>query len=297
MSPRRVIVISPRKSGTHLETNPAANPGRLSVASLNTRGVPIFSSRLVRRYAAIGAEFEAGRADVVCLQEVGTYWHLWLLARQLPSFRYVSYRPSVAGPAGALVTFSRRPVSGTVYRSFGTPPGLPGISWRNRLRARLRGALVTQLTHPGLSVVNTHLVSSRDGDWSRTSQFYPLHRVQLAALTRIVRGIGVPAVVCGDFNVARSSPLFSEFMAGSELGDAFEGRCQATFHAEYLPADAVPQCIDFILPTAGVKAESAGMLLAGKVMLPGGPGFASDHIGLYADLLLVPPPLPAGTSA
>src|SRR5262245_39898469 len=33
------------------------------LASLNTRGVPVTGSRLARRYAAIGAAFEAGDAD------------------------------------------------------------------------------------------------------------------------------------------------------------------------------------------------------------------------------------------
>jgi len=119
--------------------------------------------------------------------------------------------------------------------------------------------------------------------------FYPLHRAHLAALTRIVRSLGVPAVVCGDFNVDRDSSLFGEFMEGAELTDAFEGRCPATFRAEYLPAGAVPHCIDFILTATGVKAEVVGMLLADKVVMPGGPGYASDHIGLYANLLLLPP--------
>ncbi len=264
--------------------------GRVSVASLNTQGVPILSSRLTRRYAAIAAELEAGRADVACFQEVATYWHLWLLARRMPSFRHVSYRPSAAGPAGGVVTFSRLPVSSTAYRRFGIPPRLPGISQRRRFLAGLRGALVTRLTDPGVSVVNTHLISSREGDWSRTSRFYPLHRVQLAALSRIVHGVRGPAVVCGDFNVARESPLFSEFIEGAELADAFEGRCPPTYRAEYLPAAAVAHCIDFILTTAAVKAEAAGLLLAGQVALPGGPGFASDHVGLYAHLLVAPPP-------
>jgi len=69
---------------------PESLAGRLSIASFNTRGVPILGSRLARRYAVIGTEFEAGRADVVCLQEVLTFWHLWLLARRMPSFRHVS---------------------------------------------------------------------------------------------------------------------------------------------------------------------------------------------------------------
>jgi endonuclease/exonuclease/phosphatase family protein len=263
--------------------------GRLSVASFNTRGIPILGSRLARRYAVIGTEFEAGEADVVCFQEVFTYWHLWLLARRMPSFGHVSYRRSAAGPAGGLVTFSRLAVSGTVYRGFGAPPGVPGVSRLIRLQARLKGALVTRLAHSGLSIINAHPVANRDGDWSRASRFYPLHRAQLAALTRIVRSAGVPAVVCGDLNVDRGSSLFGEFRAGTELADVFEGSCPATFRAEYLPAGAVPHCIDFILTAGGVKAEAAGVLLAGKVVLPGGPGYASDHIGLYSNLLLPPP--------
>jgi hypothetical protein len=72
------------------------------------------------------------------------------------------------------------------------------------------GCRLTRLAHPGLCVVNTHPVANWDGDWSRASRFYPLHRAQLASLARIVRGIGVPAVVCGDFNVDRDSSLFGE---------------------------------------------------------------------------------------
>jgi sphingomyelin phosphodiesterase 2 len=95
-------------------------------------------------------------------------------------------------------------------------------------------------------------------------------------------------VVCGDFNVGRDSSLFGEFMASTGLADAFEGSCPATFRAEYLPAGDVGHCIDFILTPAGVKAQATGLLLADQVELPGGPGYASDHIGLHADLLVVP---------
>ncbi len=263
--------------------------GRLSMATLNTWGIHILGSRLVARYAVIGTEFEAGRADVVCFQEVLTYWHLWLLARRMPSFRHVSYRRWAAGPAGGLVTFSRLPVSGTDYQGFGTPPDVPGISRLVRSGARLKGALVTRLAHPGLCIVNTHPVANKDGDWSRASRFYPLHRAQLASLTRIVGSIRGPAVVCGDFNVDRDCSLFDEFTAETGLADAFEGKCPPTFRAEYLAAGNEPHCIDFILTTTGIKAETAGLLLTGEVALPRDPGYASDHIGLSANLLLAPP--------
>lgn len=91
--------------------------------------------------------------------------------------------------------------------------------WRslNQVRARLKGALVTRLARPRLCVVNTHPVANKDGDWSRANRFYPLHQAQLAALARIVRGIRIPAVMCGDFNVDRGSSLFAEFVAGTGL--------------------------------------------------------------------------------
>jgi hypothetical protein len=38
------------------------------------------------------------------------------------------------------------------------------------------------------------------------------------------------------------------------------------------------------------KAESATLLFPGKVPLPGGPGYVSDHVGLRAMLFLVPAP-------
>jgi len=48
----------------------------LTIASLNPRGIPLTGSQLAERYAVIGAGLDAGDADVVCCQEVFTYWHL-----------------------------------------------------------------------------------------------------------------------------------------------------------------------------------------------------------------------------
>jgi len=261
---------------------------QVTVTSFNTRGVPVLGSGLAGRYAVIGAAFEAGDTDVACFQEVLSYWHLRLLARRMPSFRYVSCRPSLAGPAGGLVTFSRLPVAGTAYRGFGVPPQAPGISRLARYRAGMKGALVTRLAQPRMCVVSMHPVANRDGDWSRASRFYPLHRAQLDALTQVVRGVPVPAVVCGDFNIDRDSSLFGGFLEETGLSDVFEGGCPATFRAEYLPVGETPHCIDFILATQGVKAETTTVLFTGKVPLAGGPGYVSDHVGLYARLFLAP---------
>jgi endonuclease/exonuclease/phosphatase (EEP) superfamily protein YafD len=259
---------------------------QVAVVSLNTRGIAPFGSHLAERYAAIGAALDVGDADVACFQELFTWWHLRLLARRMRSFRQVSFRPSAVGPAGGLATFSRRPVSGTAYHGFGSPPAAPGISRAMRLDARLKGILVTRLARPELRVINVHPAANRDGDWSQGNRFYPLHRAQLAALARVVRGAAAPAVVCGDFNVDRGSSLFGQFITEARLADAFNGSCPATFHTEYLPSGKTPHCIDFILISDGVKAEAATVVFADKEPLPGGPGYISDHLGLRARLVL-----------
>jgi sphingomyelin phosphodiesterase 2 len=256
----------------------------VTVASLNIRGVPLTGSRLTARCQAIGAFFEASDADVVCFQEVHTYYHLRQLARQMPSFRYASFRRTPPGPAGDVVTFSRLPMSAMAYHGFGASPHAPGVPSRTRLRARMKGALVTRLADPAVSVVNTHPVANTDGDWSPANRFTPVHRAQLAALARVVRSVPVPAVVCGDFNVDRDSVLFGEFIAGTALDDAFEGSCPATFRAEYLPTGEMPHCIDFILTAGEIKAEDTEVLFTGRQVLRGGTGYLSDHLGLLARL-------------
>jgi hypothetical protein len=143
----------------------------VTVASLNIRGVPLTGSRLTARCQAIGALFEASDADVVCFQEVHTYYHLRQLSRQMPSFRYASFRRTLPGPAGDAVTFSRLPVSATARYGFGAPPHVPGIPSLTRIRARMTGALVTRLADPAISVVNTHPVANTDGDWSPANRF------------------------------------------------------------------------------------------------------------------------------
>lgn len=254
----------------------------VTVASLNIRGVPLTGSQLAARCQAIGTYFEASDVDVACFQEVHTYCHVALLARQMRSFRYVSFRRALPGPAGDVITFSRLPVAATTYQGFGAVgAGIPRLA---RLRARLKGALVTRLARPSVSFINAHPLANTDGDWSATNRFVPAHRAQLAALSRVIGRIPSPAVVCGDFNIDRDSDLFSDFVGEAALGDAFEGSCPPTFRAEYLPAGASPRCIDFILTAGEVKASSVEVLFTGKQVLRRGTGYVSDHLGLCARL-------------
>jgi sphingomyelin phosphodiesterase 2 len=283
---------------------------RVTVATLNTLGIRVIGSRLPSRYKLIAEGLEKGGADVVCVQEIATYWHLRLLARRMPSFRHVSYQRAALGPAGALVTFSRLPVASVEYHPIGPPRGsaaIAGLPLRNRVTAGLRGALVTRLAggaagDPGLAVVNTHTTSNKDGDWTQANRHYPVHQAQLAGIAGVLRDIGGPAVACGDFNIPRQAGLLTGFLRDSRLTDAFGGTCPPTFRAEYLPAGATAYPVDFILTTAGVTAQSPALLFADRHPALPAPGYLSDHVGLTAVLVVAepaaagPPGAPAGKS-
>jgi sphingomyelin phosphodiesterase 2 len=261
--------------------------GALTLASINTQGIPLLGSQLPRRYRAIAQAFDASDVDVVSFQEVFTYYHLRLLVRAMPSFSHLSCRPSLAGPAGGLVTLSRRPIAQRRYRRFPPPPSTPGLPPPARMKARLKGVLLTRLAEPALWILNTHPAPNLDGDWSDANRFSPLHRSQLNALADTVRSADLPAVVCGDFNVSRDSGLHRAFMADTQLTDAFDGQCPPTFHSEYLDGGRHPHCIDFILVTASVAVERAETVFTDQETLPGGgQAHVSDHIGLRARVVL-----------
>ena len=149
---------------------------RYVVASLNTLGLPFRGARIAERYREIAAGFESSTVDVVNLQEVFTYYHLTRLTRHMPSYRQVSYRRSLIGPAGGLVTLSRVPVAATRYHQF-PASGMPSaMRRRRRLYARTSGALVTRLATPELHLVNIHPSANTDGDWSPGNRFHMLQQ-------------------------------------------------------------------------------------------------------------------------
>ncbi|MFI5712312.1 endonuclease/exonuclease/phosphatase family protein [Kribbella sp. NPDC051620] len=244
------------------------------VATLNTRGMPVKGSNLTVRYAEIARAFEASPAQVVNVQEVLTYYHLRRLAMGMPSFR-AAYRPSLAGPAGGVVTFSRLPLESTRYQRLPAPRSAErSLRWRGFLK----GALVTRVA--GVSIVNVHLLANTDGTWSASNRFHPIHRAQLTALAQVVAELSSPCIVTGDFNIPLQKPLVQEFLSTTKLTDAFGGECAPTFQQAYLPAGMRSQCIDFIL-TAGLTTESAEVVFEEESPTL---GYLSDHLGLQARL-------------
>jgi hypothetical protein len=201
----------------------------------------------------------------------------------------VSYRRSVAGPAGGLATLSRSAIAGSGYQRFPMQRATAGLPRLTPFMAWMKGALVTRLLHPRICVVNTHPVANLDGDWSSSNRFYPVHRDQLTRLTQILGAISEPSVVCGDFNIAHESTLHRDFMSDTQLVDAFEGRCPPTFHAEYLNPGESPQCIDHRPGRSRIRGRAVDRpgAIAGRAGLRIGPPGPSRH-GAGAGLAIAP---------
>jgi endonuclease/exonuclease/phosphatase family metal-dependent hydrolase len=254
---------------------------QLTLATLNTLGLPLRANDLPARYRAAAEFFEASDIDVVCFQEVFTRWHLRHLTSALPSFRHVRRAPGVLGPAGGLVTMSRRPLSRARYHRFPFPA--KGVSRVNQLKSLLKGSLVTKLQD--LWIVNTHPMPNWDGDWSATNRHGPMHRQQLNHLAGVIAAQTGPLVACGDFNIAADSTYMNDFIAATGLVDANAGDPTPTFRAEEFIGPGVPgHRIDFILTTPSVAVADRALILTGKHPFPTGPAYVSDHLGLRATL-------------
>ena len=185
------------------------------------------------------------------------------------------------------MTFSRLPMSATAYHGFGASPHAPGVPSLTRLRARTKGALVTRLADPAISVVNTHPVANTDwrlvaGEPVQPGSPCPSPRLLWPVSCAVSRS----RLWCAGTSMSTAAvPCSASSLRALALDDAFEGNCPATFRAEYLPAGEVPHCIDFIFLTAGeIKAEDTEVLFSGRQVLRGGTGYVSDHLGLLARL-------------
>jgi endonuclease/exonuclease/phosphatase family metal-dependent hydrolase len=254
---------------------------QLTLASLNTLGLPLRAKDLPARYRAIAEFFETSDIDVVCFQEVLTRWHLRQLRPAMPSFRHVRRGRGVMGPAGGLVTMSRRPLGRARYHRFPAPAA--GMSRVVQAKALFKGSLVTRLDD--LWIVNTHPMPNWEGDWSPGNRHGPMHRQQLNHVARVVGRLDGPVVACGDFNIAAGSSYMDDFLAATGLVDANAGDPTPTFRAEEFIGPGVPgHRIDFILTTPSVTATDPALILTGKHPFPTGDAYVSDHLGLRATL-------------
>src|SRR4051812_31083694 len=87
-----------------------SQPKQFSFLTFNTLGTPILSPNLRARYHKIAKMLNDSHVDIVCLQEVQTYYHVHVLKKFMRSYPYVLFNKNFVGPKGGLAIFSKIPL-------------------------------------------------------------------------------------------------------------------------------------------------------------------------------------------
>jgi endonuclease/exonuclease/phosphatase family metal-dependent hydrolase len=237
------------------------------------------------RLRALGPVLERSGYDIVCLQEVLHRGSARLLRLVTGSYRHRAGTGTLL-LAGGLLLLSRWPV--LRHRFVRYPMRRP---LRTELLMRKGAQLAVVDTPAGpLAVVNTHLSANRDDDWSQGNRYTGIIRGELDCLARLVTAFEptLPAVVAGDFNVPRDSPVFTGFVAAAGLRDVLAGDTSTTFRPT--PRWPDPPALDQVLvrpaPDRPLAARARTVLQDPVRVADGRELFLSDHYGIEAELTL-----------
>ncbi|GAA1979490.1 endonuclease/exonuclease/phosphatase family protein [Kitasatospora viridis] len=248
----------------------------------------LFRGRARERLRALGAVLERSDYDLVCLQELMSPRNLAALRAVAHSYGYAARARAYPLVRGGLVTLSRTPPQRQHFTPF--RPARPLRSeW-----IMLKGALATEYRVAGqrLVVVNTHLSSNRDDDWSPGNRYTQVQARELARLEELVRATDPSAllVVAGDFNVPRDSSTYQRFTAATGLRDLLAGDREPTYRPTRRWPN--PPALDQVLlrAPAGVRVDgTARLVLREAVALADGTeAYLSDHYAIEAVLRIEP---------
>jgi endonuclease/exonuclease/phosphatase family metal-dependent hydrolase len=240
------------------------HPVTLRLLTFNT----LFKGDVRARLRALGTVLDAGRYDVVCLQELMYRRYLAGLARSFP------HRAASGGLVltGGLAILSRHPLRRYRFVRYPmTQPLRPELLMRKGIQLA-----VLDVDGTACAVVNTHL--------SAESRYPGVHRAELDRLVEALRDLApeLPVVAAGDFNMPADSAPFTAFVASTGLRPVLDPDAGTTYRPT--PQWPAPPRLDHVLVSASVEA-SARVVLQDAVELPGGrTGYLSDHYGIEAEL-------------
>jgi endonuclease/exonuclease/phosphatase family metal-dependent hydrolase len=135
------------------------------------------------------------------------------------------------------------------------------------------------------------MTANADGDYSINNRFSKYLAAQLKQISEVIKTLSAKKneiIIAGDFNMAKDSPFYEQFIQLSQVTDVFTKFNFPTQHEGYLPKHLERKRIDYIFlfsKYAQATVESAIHLFTTKVTVPNGKSlYLSDHIGLRTDL-------------
>jgi len=262
----------------------------LSLVTYNTLGTPFFAPDITKRYKKIASLINKSKYDVVCMQEVLTYYHLYLLRSGLTNFPFVSYQKNPLGPRGGLVIFSKINLTNQSFFNYGYPKD-GFVPWYARVAQH--GILSCTLPSLSIRLATTHLSSDQVHDLTEKNKFYKYIGLQsreaAVELNRSEKKYG-SVILVGDFNIAKGSELYQEFLKLTNATDLFANDKEMTYTNDRVPFfyTAPPNRIDTMYIKSKKKRMKAlkteHILVKPELLSNGKKGYLSDHIGLHCIL-------------
>lgn len=259
---------------------------KISITTFNILGLPILPINTYYRLHKTATILNSLDTDIINLQEVFTYRHLEILKKKMVNFRYCVYEKFIFGPKGGLVTFSKLPIKRHKYVSF---------SLYSAFLEKLflsKGILISKISNISAFIVNTHLTTNKDNDWSSGGRSYIIHKTQIVNLYKPINLIKNYKfmVISGDFNIAKKSALYNELVATLDSRDLFKKYNSPTFHEEFMSEGQNSNRIDYLFVRMKKKnkfkvIKTEHLFEKKMVKINVNKGFLSDHIGLKATVI------------
>lgn len=266
-----------------------------SLITFNTLGTPVFAPDITARYKKIAEIINEQNIEIVCLQEIQTYYHLYLFKKYLKDFPYVIYQKFLYGPKGGLVIFSKIPLNNPHFREFSTLGEFSNISFYSQILRN--GILTCEVKNTPLTIATTHLTCDYFFDWSPKNQLYKNVEEQVRDIIDEITPIlkkDDSLILAGDFNTKKDGRLYTSLLKETHLIDAFADMESPTYdptriHYTFMANRSAR--IDHLFYAKGkaqVKIRHHEQIFDKKEPIKEGKiSHLSDHIGLKVDFDIV----------
>ena len=264
---------------------------QLSIVTFNTFGVPFFAPDMTKRYKYIAQEINRGPYDIVCLQEIFSYYNFYLIKKKLTHFPYVAYQKNILGPRGGLVIFSKYPLTEQSFFTYAFPKGAMTPFYTKIAQP---GVLSCTVNDFSLRMCTTHLSSDLEHNLTAKDKLYKLIRSQSEEAAEQVNSYAKKfnqIILTGDFNIAKNSALYKSFLAKTQAKDLFEKNEEETYHRnrfKYIYTAYKSERIDYMFMKSSSKklipAKTDHIFTEPVKFSSGGKSYLSDHNGLHCIL-------------
>ena len=261
---------------------------RISILTFNTLGTPFFAPDISKRFRRTAHLINIGDYDIVCLQELFTYYHFYTFKSILKNFPYAVYQKTSFGPRGGLAIFSKVPLVNPQYFSYTNPKNVFIPIYDKVVR---HGILSAQLENTNIKIVTTHLSSDTTHVLTPENKLYPLISVQAKELADFIhKNKSFSSIIALDFNIAKHSVLYEKFLKETSVSDVFDKDEVPTYYPDRVSYfyQSPQSRIDFIFVKSVhknfkiIKTDTA--FVEKETLANGKKSFLSDHIGLHCIL-------------